>query len=175
MIPPLQKSITVEGDPETAFRRFTAEMASWWPLRTHSVGEERAETCVFEGRVGGRIYEVLRGGEESLWGTVTAWEPPRRVAFTWHPGRAPSTEQQVEVCFAAVGHGTRLELTHSGWDSLGPRARRMRAGYRLGWAYVLALWAGRRSSFTVLSVGVLGWVVGLALRLRGRSAGTASP
>jgi hypothetical protein len=39
-LPPLRKSITVGWSPEAAFRRFTAEIASWWPLRSHSVGEE---------------------------------------------------------------------------------------------------------------------------------------
>jgi uncharacterized protein YndB with AHSA1/START domain len=170
MIPPLHKSITVEGDLETAFRRFTAEMGSWWPLRSHSVGGDRAQICVFEGRVGGRIYEVHRGGGQSLWGTVTAWEPPSRVAFTWHPGRAPETAQQVEVRFVSAGGRTRLELTHSDWDTQGPRARRMRRAYGLGWGYVLQLWAGRRSSALVLTVDALSWVVERVGRLRGANA-----
>ena len=100
-IPPLHRSITVPWSQEASFRRFTAEIATWWPLRTHSCSEDRAETVVLEGRVGGRLVEKVRGGEEHTWGTVTAWDPPRRVAFTWHPGQSPETSQDVEVTFTA--------------------------------------------------------------------------
>jgi hypothetical protein len=75
---PLRKSITVPWTREAAFRRFTEQISEWWPLTTHSVGGKRAERVVFEERVGGRIYEVVRGGEEHTWGTVTRWEPPAR-------------------------------------------------------------------------------------------------
>jgi hypothetical protein len=88
---PIVKVLTVKATPDRAFRRFTEEMASGWPLRTHSAGGEAAETVVMEGRVGGRIVERIRGGRPCVWGTVTAWEPPRRVAFTWHPGRDSAT------------------------------------------------------------------------------------
>jgi Activator of Hsp90 ATPase homolog 1-like protein len=158
-IPPLAKSVTVPWTQEASFRRFTADIASWWPLRTHSVGEDRAETVVFEARPGGRIYEKIKGGSESTWGTVTAWEPPGRVAFSWHPGQDPSRAQEVEVRFVAVESGTRLELTHTGWEKLGEMARRARRAYPLGWAYVLRLWAGRKSSVLVKSVDALMWLL----------------
>ena len=53
-ISPIVKVVTVAARPEQAFRRFTEEIATWWPLRTHSVGEERAETVIFEGSRCGR-------------------------------------------------------------------------------------------------------------------------
>ena len=108
-IPPLKKSVTVPWSQEASFRRFTAEIGSWWPLRTHSVGEDRAEAVIFECRPGGRIYEKIKGGEESTWGKVTAWEPPQRVAFLWHPGQDSSRAQDIEVRFVPEGSGTRLE------------------------------------------------------------------
>lgn len=86
---PLVKNVTVKAPPDAAFRRFTAEIGAWWPLGSHSVGGQDAETVTMEGRAGGRIVERIRGGRECVWGTVTAWDPPRRVAFTWHPGRRP--------------------------------------------------------------------------------------
>jgi uncharacterized protein YndB with AHSA1/START domain len=159
-LPPVQRSIRVAWPPETAFRRFTAEMAAWWPLRTHSVGQERAETVVFEGRPGGRIFERIRGGEESTWGTVTAWDPPRRVAFTWHPGLTPQTAGDIELRFLPDGSGTRLELTHTGWERLGPIAAKVRRGYGIGWVYVLKHWAGQRSSLVVRTMDALSWALG---------------
>lgn len=171
--PPVEKSITIAAGPDAAFRRFTTEIATWWPLRTHSVGQADAERWVFEERVGGRIYEVIRGGRESVWGIVTAWEPPRRVAFTWYPDRTPETAQQVEVRFVPQGKRTRVELTHSGWERYGAQARRAHRGYRLGWAYVLRLYAGRRLSPLVLALDAVMWVA-LRLAPRGRQAPSTS-
>lgn len=170
-IPPLHRSITVPWTPDVAFRRFTEHISEWWPRRTHSVGGERAERVVFEGRVGGRIYEVALGGVEHNWGAVTGFDPPTRVAFTWHPGMAPETSQQIEVRFLAAGPGTRVELTHTGWERLGDLARKARKGYPIGWAYVLLLYAGRKSSPLVFLLdGIMG-VIRFAQRLGGKAAG----
>jgi uncharacterized protein YndB with AHSA1/START domain len=133
----LRKAIEVTAAPDRAFRLFTEGMAGWWPVRTHSVGEDRAETVIFEPGVGGRIYERTLDGDEHVWGTVTAWEPPGRVVFTWHPGRGPDTEQDVEVRFEPSGTGTRVELVHTGWERLGDRAAAVRENYDGGWDLVV--------------------------------------
>jgi uncharacterized protein YndB with AHSA1/START domain len=133
----LRKTIEVAAAPDRAFRLFTEGIAGWWPVRTHSVGEDRAETVIFEPGVGGRIYERTLDGDEHVWGTVTAWEPPGRVVFTWHPGRGPDIEQDVEVRFEPSGTGTRVELVHTGWERLGDRAAAFRENYDGGWDIVL--------------------------------------
>jgi len=153
-IPPVVRKVDVRWSREDAFERFTAGIARWWPLRSHSVGQARARTVHFEGAVGGRIYEVEEGGETHTWGTVLAWEPPACVRFTWHPGREPDTAQRVEVRFEETGTGTRLVLTHSGWESLGDRAARARFGYNLGWIPVLDRWAGRATAAGSLLNGI---------------------
>lgn len=137
-IPPVRKAVIVPWTPEEAFRRFTEGMSDWWPLGTHAVDPDRAETCVFEGRIGGRIYEARHDGSEADWGTVTAWEPPTRVAFTWHPGRDPSTAQEVEVVFTRAKNGSRVELIHRGWERYGSDAENVRDEYDSGWEYVLS-------------------------------------
>ena len=133
----MRKTLEVATPPERAFALFTEGIAEWWPVRTHSVAEERAETAVFEAGVGGRIYERTLDGEEHVWGTVTAWEPAERVVFTWHPGREPDTAQDVEVRFEPSGSGTRVELVHTGWDRLGDRAAAQFEGYDAGWDFVI--------------------------------------
>jgi len=139
---PILKRVRVAAPPDRAFRRFTEEIASWWPLRSHSVGRADAVTVAMEPRVGGRIVEQINGGGEAVWGTVTVWDPPRRVAFTWHPGRAPETAQDVDVRFTPDGAGTRVELEHRGFERLGPElGRTARRGYPIGWEYVLRLYA----------------------------------
>ena len=164
---PIRKVLTVKATPEHAFRRFTAEMASWWPLRSHSVGEADSESVVMEGRAGGRIVERIRGGGESCWGTITAWEPPRRVAFTWHPGQDPATAQDIEVLFSGVEGGTRVELAHWGFERLGRLGRIARRGYPIGWEYVLGLYAARRGPLMWLLSGLTGTMM-VAQRVRAR-------
>jgi uncharacterized protein YndB with AHSA1/START domain len=129
----IHKSVTVRRPLEEAFAAFTEGIATWWPLATYSIFEERASTAVVEGRVGGRLYEISVDGEEGVWGTVTVWEPPDRIAYSWHPGRGEETAQEVEIRFSADGAGTRVDVEHRGWE----RAPEKRAGYDEGWEFVL--------------------------------------
>lgn len=137
-IEPVEKQIKVVLNQETAFRLFTEGLNKWWPLTTHSVGEDQAETCVFEGHVGGRIYEVLKDGSQAEWGKVLVWEPFGKVAFTWYPSRKADTAQEVTVLFSEVPGGTQVDLVHTGWEKLGEKAQAGRDGYNFGWEYVLA-------------------------------------
>ena len=164
---PIVKTVTVKATPDRAFRRFTQEIGLWWPLASHSVGEADAETVTIEGRVGGHIIEKIRGGREAVWGTVTVWDPPRHVAFSWHPGQDPSTAQDVDVRFSAVDGGTRVELQHRGFERLGREARRARRGYPIGWAYVLGLYAERRGPF-MIGVGGLTSLLMAVQRMRAK-------
>jgi uncharacterized protein YndB with AHSA1/START domain len=56
--------------------------------------------------------------------------------MTWHPGRAASTAQRLEVRFDEHDGGTRVTLVHSGWHALGADAAEVRQGYVAGWALV---------------------------------------
>lgn len=138
-IEPVRKQLKVGLSPEKAFRLFTEGIDKWWPLLTHSVGEDQADSCYFEGWVGGRIMEVLKDGSQSEWGKVLVWEPYKRVSFSWYPGRTPETAQEVTVTFSELEErGTSVELVHTGWETLGDKAQSSRAGYDLGWDFVLA-------------------------------------
>ena len=143
---PVRKTIEVSCGPADAFRLFTDEINSWWPLATHSVGGSDAVSCHFEARDGGRIFETLEDGTTHLWGTITAWEPSARVVFSWHPGRDATTAQEIELRFIGISRGTRVELEHRGWERLGDRAEETRAGYETGWVPVLAVYAERCSA-----------------------------
>jgi Activator of Hsp90 ATPase homolog 1-like protein len=154
-LPPLERNILVSWSPEAAFRRFTDQFGTWWPHRTHSVGGSKVQRVVFESGVGGRIFEEHVDGRRFQWGTVLEWNPPRLVRFTWHPAAAAADDaQQVTIEFVAEGGGTRLMMTHTGWDRLGAKGVRMRRGYNLGWRYVLDVWSGRRTGFIRLMDGL---------------------
>lgn len=165
-LPPIKRSISVSWSQEAAFKRFTAEFGSWWPRKTHSIGGSRIRHVVFEQQVGGRIYEEHNDGRRFQWGEVIVWEPPKRVKFTWHPSRDPSTAQEVEVEFHVEGSGTRLELTSIGWERLGRRANRARKAYDFGWGYVLNVWAGRRTA-RMRVADVIMAMINLLMKFRG--------
>jgi len=143
---PVRRSVCVACPVTEAFRLFTDDIDSWWPLASHSVGEHKAKTCIFEGREGGRIYESTTDGTMHVWGTVTAWEPPERVVFTWHPGRDSATAQEVELRFSEHDDGARVELEHRGWEILGEQATALRSGYESGWVMVLECFVARCTS-----------------------------
>jgi Activator of Hsp90 ATPase homolog 1-like protein len=130
----INKTITVDASVETAFETFTRQIGSWWPIKTHSILEERVEGIVFDEREGGRLYERAENGEEADWADVLAWEPPSRFVLRWrvNPERGPT---EVEVRFHSDDGGTRVELEHRGWDQIGDAEGR--AGYDPGWDFVL--------------------------------------
>ena len=134
---PIEIDVVVPCDAARAFDYFTRDIGRWWPLARYSCAEENAASVAFEPREGGRLVETARDGTEHPWGTVGAWEPGRRVAFSWHPARDPARAQWIEVVFRDVGDGTRVTLTHGGWDALGARAHESRDAYRNGWPTVL--------------------------------------
>jgi uncharacterized protein YndB with AHSA1/START domain len=137
---PLIKSVLVPLAPGPAFDLFTRRMAEWWPLGTHSVSanalKARAAGVIVPPEVGAMVLETLADGTTAPWGTITAFEPGRRFAMTWHPGHDAGRATLVSVAFAVEGAGTRVTLTHSGWEARedGPAARK---SYDGGWEGVL--------------------------------------
>jgi uncharacterized protein YndB with AHSA1/START domain len=133
----IRKSVTVKAAVEAAFRAFTDEITTWWPLATHSYDGEKATEAVFEGRNGGRVYERREDGSEADWGEVITWEPPHRFVLEWKI--FPS---EVEVRFSYESEGvTRVDLEHRGWERAGEGAEAMREDYAGGWGVVLNAFA----------------------------------
>lgn len=137
---PIRRSIVLTCDVDEAFRAFTDDLASWWPLATHSLGKERARTCLFEPRAGGRVLEIRDDGQETVWAEIVAWEPSQRLLLRWHPGLSPEEAQEVEIWFRSDGRGSRVELEHRDWQQT-DAARTRREQYEGGWAGVLQLFA----------------------------------
>ena len=165
-LPPIVRTITVPWDPAEAFDRFAVRFAQWWPWRSHSIGEKRIARIVFDTRVGGLIFEEHHDARRFQWGTVTAWDPPRLVAFTWHPSRDASTAQDVTVEFIPEGAGTLVRLTATGWERWGAGAERAHRMYGPGWDFMLHLWAGRRTP-SMLAMSGLMVIARLVQALRG--------
>ena len=135
-VPPVRREIVVPAPPAIAFDVFTHAVDTWWPVASHSVHGAAAHVAFRDGE----IVESAPGEDECSWGTVLTWEPPARLAFTWHPGRGPDRASRVEVTFEAVQAGTAVRLVHSGWESFAdPIAARER--YDQGWPVVLGAYS----------------------------------
>jgi uncharacterized protein YndB with AHSA1/START domain len=141
---PISRTVTVRRSSERAFRVFTEEMGTWWPLDTHSIAVDqglgqRAENLKVAAREGGRIEEVLQDGTTRDWGGIVVWEPPHRVVYSWKPNDHPIPPTEVDVRFIPQGDGTVVELEHRGWEHLGDWAQRVRPLYASegGWIMVL--------------------------------------
>lgn len=133
------RSVTVRVPPERAFAAFWQEIGTWWPLgEGYAFAGDRWGDMVIEGREGGRVYERARDGEMFHIGSVTAFEPPSRIVFTW----GEATEEweaptEIEVRFTAQGAATRVDLEHRGFERIGPAAGPTIAQYEQGWPVVL--------------------------------------
>lgn len=127
----VRHSIVVDAPIEQAFRVFTEDFGRFKPPEHNLLGVEIAET-VFEARVGGHLYDRGVDGSECHWARILAFEPPRRVVFSWDIGPTwqietnPDHTSEVEVrFFDEEAKRTRVELEHrrldrhgNGWEGL---------------------------------------------------------
>ena len=137
----IEKSVTVSVPIEEAFRVFTEGIGAWWPSERYSVDPEHRQTVILEGWEGGRIIERTTAGDEHVWGSLRAWEPPHRLVSTWHPGRDAQTAHEIEVTFVSMGDATRVNLRHRGWENVVDDREERMANYQEGWDFVLGRYA----------------------------------
>jgi uncharacterized protein YndB with AHSA1/START domain len=134
----VKKSVRVNASIERAFRVFVEQMETWWPA-THHIAKTPFVAIFVEPRVGGRWCERNANGELCEWGKVLKWDPPHRVAFSWHlgPGHDQpdwvfdpdmSKASEVEIRFSDAGEGmTVVELEHSKLERHGEGYEQLRA------------------------------------------------
>jgi uncharacterized protein YndB with AHSA1/START domain len=130
--PPIRREVIVPADAATAFAVFTDRIGAWWPLAELSVHGDGTVALV-----DGDLVETAADGRRAVWGSVTTWEPPRRLALTWHPGRDAESASRVTVTFEDRPDGTLVTLEHDGWEVYADPAA-ARAEYGQGWPGVLA-------------------------------------
>jgi uncharacterized protein YndB with AHSA1/START domain len=149
-VPAVRQEIKVNAPIEHAFDVFTGGFAGWWPLESHHIGEQPAETAVLEPRTGGRWFERAADGSECDWGSVLVWEPPRRLVLSWHLGADwaydpdPDRASEIEVTFVAEGESaTLVALEHRRLERHGAGAEKIRAGVSGpgGWPTLLEMFA----------------------------------
>jgi uncharacterized protein YndB with AHSA1/START domain len=142
---PVRKTVTVNASPARAFEVFTARFGDWWPLAGHHTAEEDAATAIIEPYAGGRWFERGVNGTETMWGYVTAWEPPARLVLAWHldPDFTfepdPAKASEVEVSFIAEGPTTRVVIEHRKLEVYGDKAAGLRTSIDSpgGWGAII--------------------------------------
>ncbi len=105
-------------------------------MHPHSVYGAGATVSFVDRGVGSAIVESSDGATDAVWGTVTHWDPPASVAFTWHPGKTAEAASQVSVAFEAADGKTLVRLEHTGWEAFADPAA-ARENYGHGWPVVL--------------------------------------
>ncbi|MDQ3671114.1 MAG: SRPBCC domain-containing protein [Actinomycetota bacterium] len=139
----VRKTITVDCTVEEAFRVFTTDAISWWPIDSHTIHGNDVEQIVFEERQGGEIYEVTADGRRGHWASVLELEPPSRLVLAWNILERESSPTEVEVRFTPEGGRTRVDLEHRGWEAVSEGRETKRDNYDAGWDQVLGLYADR--------------------------------
>lgn len=127
----VRKVVNVNAPRAIAWRVFTENMGTWWPLAHYKIGKAKAVDAILEPRVGGRWYERGDDGSTCMWGSVLAWEPTTRLVLSWDITADwqydPELKTEVEVRFIAEGDSrTRVELEHRKLDRFGDRRDEMR-------------------------------------------------
>ena len=142
-----KRTMHVDVPIERAFKVFTEKMGAWWP-QSHHVGGTPFKDILIDPRAGGRWYEINAKGEECVWGSVLAWEPPKKVVLSWHLqpdwSFSPDMAKASEVALEFVAEGpekTRLEFEHrhlerhgAGWEKM-----RQQVSADGGWPVILNL------------------------------------
>ena len=133
---PLIVEFTVAKPVDHAFDMWVNRPSMWWP-KSHTVHKTEDLAIVFEGRPGGRIYERTGDGIESDWGEIRAWEPPYRVAYSWHLFFDPAEATLVDVTFTETDGRTKVCIEHAGWERLGePTGSERRTNTNRAWGAV---------------------------------------
>jgi uncharacterized protein YndB with AHSA1/START domain len=140
----IRRTVRVHASVERAFGQFV-ELQSWWP-REYTWSQDTLERIGIEPGSGGHCYEAGPHGFHCDWGTVTVWDPPRRLVFLWQispertPEPNPARASEVELRFVAEGaQETRLELEHRAFERHGAGGQRYRDGLAAaeGWTRML--------------------------------------
>src|SRR5690348_11451583 len=142
-------SIVVDAPLQRAFKVFTEDFGRFKPPEHNMLGVEIAET-VFEGHVGGYLYDRGVDGSECRWARVLAYDPPERVVLSWDIGPTwqietdPAKTSEFEVRFVAESPSrTRVELEHRNLERHGEGWEGVRDGVdgEQGWPLYLQRYA----------------------------------
>ncbi len=150
----VRHSVVVDAPVDKAFKVFTENFGRFKPPEHNLLGVDIAET-VFDGRVGGYLFDRGVDGSECRWARILAYEPPNRVVLSWDISPYWQIEKNLdntsefEVRFIPEAPGrTRVELEHRNLERHGEGWEGVREGVDgdQGWPLYLARYAELLSS-----------------------------
>lgn len=127
---PIEHEYALACSPERAFATFTERIGEWWPA-DYSPDPDALENTVIEPGAGGRVYFLVDRMGLVQWGTVTAWEPGKHVAFTSTLAQARDFPSEIDAGFEATADGCVLHFRHGGWNEGNGADRRKFSDWRL--------------------------------------------
>jgi uncharacterized protein YndB with AHSA1/START domain len=126
---PVVCAVEIEAPRERIFELFTTpeELVKWWP-----------DAASFEAREGGSL-ELRFEGRGEVAGTITRFDPPNGLGFTWMRAVAPEIVTHVDIELTELdGGGTRVELKHTGWEAVPEdQVAEWRGIHEAGWRHFL--------------------------------------
>ena len=72
-----------------------------------------------------------------------AWNAPEHLRLSWHPGGREDQGQTVDVEFAVEAKGTRVTVTHTGWETPGVAVCSLQENYAAMWSAILGNYFSR--------------------------------
>jgi uncharacterized protein YndB with AHSA1/START domain len=128
--------VEIAAPPEKVFRALTdpRQLAAWWGADLYRTYDWQVDL-----RAGGQWscqVDNPRTGPASVRGEYLEVEPPHTIVCTWSPSWENFATTTIRYELQATGKGTRLKVTHSGFDN--PAACESHAK---GWELVLG-WLG---------------------------------
>lgn len=112
---PIVVTRQIDADPVHAFEVFTERLGEWWDPRL-TPDPDTYEGADIEEVEGGEVA-LRHDGEDIPIGTVREWDTGERFAMSFHLGLPHSHPTKVAVDFAPIDGGTRVTLTHGGWNA----------------------------------------------------------
>jgi hypothetical protein len=141
-VAPIVRTMAIKCSRAHAYATFTARIGEWWLPAFSASGPDLADV-VIEPHVGGRVYEISKGGDEFTWGAVKAIQDGTAITVVWTLGVHAPDPTEVDLRFAGDITGDLADddlvadvtLRHSGFVSADDHGRFDSDG---GWSEVLA-------------------------------------
>lgn len=100
---------------EQAFEVYTSATTEWWPP-AYTPNPATLTEVIVEPHVGGRL--IMRHSDigDYVWGSVLAWEPPRRLVHSFWLAQPEDVPSEVSIEFLSDGGDTEYRFEHRGWN-----------------------------------------------------------
>src|SRR5262245_1774955 len=134
----IDRTIDIKAAPERVWRALTSadELGAWFKVKIEGTIKPGAEVWMISTHA---EYAGTR-----FWVRFAIMEPPRRMAWQWHPGAVDpkvdyTKENPTTVTFTLepISGGTRLSVSETGFDAIGlARREKVYQDNSQGWAEV---------------------------------------